>query len=196
MDTAVRTVVAALAVLTAMAGWVAEVEPRAGGRLELPLARTGQRPVAYASDWTRRDGRGAGGERPALHGRRTAGERRGDLERADTNWSVPRRLCDGFLKNKPTVLRDGRWLLPVEFMNIGPAVGRLGKMSPMTGPEAHPMPEMMAADVFESRDCGRTWTGVKPSKIQNPRSRFFVGRIRSGALLLVKIVSAEGDRPS
>lgn len=27
-------------------------------------------------------------------------------------WSEPRRICDGVMMNKPTVLRDGTWLLP------------------------------------------------------------------------------------
>jgi len=159
-----------------------------------------------------------------------------DPERGDTEWSAPRRLCDGFLKNKPVELTDGRWLLPVEFMNSAPICGFLGKMKPMTGREAYPSPEMMGANVFESRDRGRTvrflgqgkipgkardctenmvyqkrdgslrqlvrtsygigesvsrdggktWTEVAPSNIQNPSSRFFIGRLKSGALLLVK----------
>lgn len=159
-----------------------------------------------------------------------------DPERAQTAWSVPRRLCDGFLKNKPIVLNDGRWLLPVEFMNSNPICGSLGKMKPMVGPVAHPSPEMMGANIFESSDCGKTvrflgrgeipkkdrdctenmvyqkrdgslrqlvrtrygigesvsrdggrsWTEVARSNIQNPSSRFFIGRLSSGALLLVK----------
>jgi predicted neuraminidase len=33
-------------------------------------------------------------------------------ERADCKWSSPRRICDGIMMNKPTVTRDGHWLLP------------------------------------------------------------------------------------
>jgi len=159
-----------------------------------------------------------------------------DAEDESTEWSAPRRLCDGFLKNKPLVAKDGRWLYPVEFMNFGPTVGNLGSWRPMTGPEAHPMPEFMAGNCFVSADCGQTvsflgrsqipppdrdctenmiverkdgtfwmltrtkygigeafsrdggkcWTDTVPSKIQNPSSRFFIGRLKSGALLLVK----------
>ena len=159
-----------------------------------------------------------------------------DPERADTDWTPQRRLCDGFLKNKPIVASDGRWLLPVEFMNLDPTEGAMNGMRPMTGPEAHPMPEFKAANVFESRDrgetvrflgrsripvahrdCtenmvverkdkslwmltrtkygigeaesrdgGRTWTETRPYFVLNANSRFFVGRLRSGALLLVK----------
>ncbi len=31
----------------------------------------------------------------------------------DPKWSEPRRLCDGIMMNKPTVLASGEWLLPV-----------------------------------------------------------------------------------
>lgn len=36
-----------------------------------------------------------------------------DPSRADSAWSPPKRICDGLMLNKPTVLRDGAWLLPV-----------------------------------------------------------------------------------
>jgi hypothetical protein len=37
-----------------------------------------------------------------------------------------------------------------------------------------------------SHDGGRTWSPVEPSSIQHPTSRFFLRRLNSGALLLVK----------
>ena len=159
-----------------------------------------------------------------------------DPEAADTEWTTPVRLCDGFMKNKPIVDSQGRWLLPVEFMKLDPTKGNLGNWSPMTDEHAHPMPEMRAANVFVSTDkgatvsflgrsaiptaqmdCmenmvvergngtlwmlsrttygigeatssdgGATWTGTTASTIKNPNSRFFIGRLRSGCLLLVK----------
>jgi len=36
-----------------------------------------------------------------------------DPARADSTWTAPQRICDGIMLNKPTVLRDGTWLLPV-----------------------------------------------------------------------------------
>jgi hypothetical protein len=36
-----------------------------------------------------------------------------DPGRADTSWTQPIRIGDGIMLNKPTVLRDGTWLLPV-----------------------------------------------------------------------------------
>ena len=162
-----------------------------------------------------------------------------DPECADTEWTPARRLCDGYLKNKPLVVQDGTWLLPVEFMHAAPFCYTMGvnKPHPMKGPEAHPMPERTTgANVYASadkgatvsylgqafipkddRDCpehmlteradgslrmlvrtkygigeafsldgGKTWSQVEPTKIRNPNSRFYVGRLASGALLLVK----------
>ncbi|MBL8825829.1 MAG: exo-alpha-sialidase, partial [Planctomycetaceae bacterium] len=34
-------------------------------------------------------------------------------DRADSSWTPPQRICDGLMLNKPTVLRDGTWLMPV-----------------------------------------------------------------------------------
>lgn len=155
----------------------------------------------------------------------------------NTNWSAPRRLSHGYLKNKPLVASDGTWLLPVEFMNMPPTAGRLGELTHDLEPNVvFSMPELNGANVFVSRDKGqtfsffsqarvpsqdrsfyehmlverrdgsfwmlvrtsygmgesfstdrgKTWTEVARSKIQNPDSRFFLGRLHSGNLLLVK----------
>jgi hypothetical protein len=155
----------------------------------------------------------------------------------NTRWSGPRRLCDGYLKNKPLVTSAGRWVVPVEFLFCPPAVAFCG--APVAERDKKfifSMSELNGANVFTSEDkgssftfcsqahvpqkdrsCyehmivekrdgafwmlirtnygigesfsydrGRTWTEVKPSKIQNPSSRFFFGRLKSGKLLLVK----------
>lgn len=59
-------------------------------------------------------------------------------ERADATWTTPRRICDGIMLNKPTVLRDGSWLLPVAHW----------------GDKAH------GARILRSRDEGRTFTQI------------------------------------
>lgn len=160
-----------------------------------------------------------------------------NAEQENTGWSTPRRLCHGYLKNKPLVLRDGTWMLPVEFMNMQPTGGRLGALTHDLDHRAvFSMPELNAANVFASRDKGqtvefygqaqvlpkdrsfyehmlvarrdgslwmlvrtkygmgesfstdggKTWSEVAPSKIQNADARFFIGRLKSGNLLLVK----------
>ena len=159
-----------------------------------------------------------------------------DPEDANTGWTPARRLCHGFMKNKPIVTRDGTWLLPSEFMNGKPWGGRLGAAKSIPKEFAFEMPEYQAANVFASkdkgqtvsfwgraqiqpkdRDCtenmvierrdgtlwmlvrvkygiaetvssngGKTWSELRPSAILNPNSRFFIGRLKSGAMLLVK----------
>jgi len=166
-----------------------------------------------------------------------------DAERAETDWTPARRLCDGYMKNKPLVTKSGRWLFPVEFMHAEPfhlTIGMHGKPDdryPLTGPLAHPDPERSSgANVFFSDDAGATvrplgrafipksdrnypehmlverekgdlwllvrtvygigeshssdggltWPTASRSKISNPASRFYIGRLDSGALLLVK----------
>lgn len=159
-----------------------------------------------------------------------------DPERADTDWTPARRLCDGYMKNKPIVTRSGTWLLPSEFMNCRPWGGRIGEKKEVPPEFVHEMPEFRAANIFcsrdrgrtvsflgraqippgdrdctenmaverrdgsiwmlvrvkyglaetESRDGGATWSELRPAKILGPNSRFFIGRLRSGAMLLVK----------
>jgi predicted neuraminidase len=160
-----------------------------------------------------------------------------NAEDEHTRWTAPRRLCHGYMKNKPLVLSDGKWLLPVEFMNARATGGRLGAFTyDLDRRVVFSHPELNAANVFVSTDQGRTvqrlgqaqvpprdrsfyehmlaerkdgslwmlvrtrygigesfstdrgrtWTAVAPAKIQNADARFFLGRLRSGNLLLVK----------
>ncbi|MSU49454.1 MAG: exo-alpha-sialidase [Opitutus sp.] len=65
-------------------------------------------------------------------------------------WSQPYRLCHGAVLNKPTVLANGEWLLPVEFPNM-----------PGFGPMRHANPELAplrGANVYASTDQGKSWT--------------------------------------
>ena len=64
-------------------------------------------------------------------------------------WSEPYRLCHGAVLNKPTVLANGEWLLPVEFPHIpgkGPMRYANADLEPLRG-----------ANVYASADQGRTW---------------------------------------
>lgn len=64
--------------------------------------------------------------------------------RADSSWTTPVRIADGIMLNKPTVLRDGTWLLPVAHWND----------------RAH------GAGIVRSRDEGKsfTWIGGAPGR--------------------------------
>ncbi len=147
---------------------------------------------------------------------------------AEPTWTAPVRFADGCTLNKPTVLKNGEWLLPVSLWTRD-------RIAPETLKDAHhDLDPIRMANVFASTDQGQTWTrrgGVafpethfdehmlverrdgslwmlartKPgisesvstdggvtwsaprlSSIQNTSARFFIRRLASGKLLLVK----------
>ncbi|HTN74888.1 MAG TPA: sialidase family protein, partial [Pirellulaceae bacterium] len=67
-------------------------------------------------------------------------------------WTAPTRFADGCTLNKPTVLKNGDWLLPVALWTrdrIGPALLK----------DAHKdLDAIRMANVFASTDQGKTWT--------------------------------------
>lgn len=74
-------------------------------------------------------------------------------------WSAPRRLWHGFTLNKPTVLKNGDWLLPVSLNRegFGPFKGAFKELDPVRG-----------ANVFKSSDQGATWERVGHVAFPNP----------------------------
>ena len=157
-------------------------------------------------------------------------------------WSEPRRLADGHMTNKPTVLTTGEWLLPIAVwtsecdlpdvnkkykLGLSPAVVKLlchdlrdqkglnvytsvdqGKTWKLPG-QAHMQDTgadgsehmvverrdgslwMLARTDYGigqsiSRDRGRTWTPIGQSGIRHPHTRFFIRRLKSGRLLIVR----------
>jgi hypothetical protein len=151
-----------------------------------------------------------------------------DPDAAEPAWSKPVRIADGCTLNKPTVLTNGDWLLPVSLWTrekINPVkfreahhdldptrmanvfastdqgktwTRRGGVAFPQTDFDEHMIVElrdgrlwMLArtkygmAETFSS-DNGHTWAEPKPAAIQNPSARFFIRRLASGRLLLVK----------
>lgn len=147
-------------------------------------------------------------------------------------WSEPRRIWHGWTLNRPTVLNNGDWMLPVSLWHRGAISGKFR--------EAHrDLDDQRMAHWFVSRDFGKTWArrgGVKipgaqydehmlvelkdgrlwmlartqchfgrrgiaqslskdkgatwsrplHSDILAPATRFFIRRLQSGNLLLVK----------
>jgi len=65
-------------------------------------------------------------------------------------WSAPRRLCDGIMLNKPTVLSTGEWLLPAAVWER-PA----GESTPLR--YRHDLGRLRGANVICSTDQGQTW---------------------------------------
>lgn len=136
-----------------------------------------------------------------------------DAERP--KWSAPRRLTDGVMMNKPQVLSTGEWVLPASTWRKTDNSARMvvstdqGRTWQVRG-AAHVPQELRNFDehsIIErkdgtlwmlvrlagggigesiSRDRGRTWTEVRRGSIPHVTSRFFVSRLGSGNLLLVK----------
>jgi len=137
-----------------------------------------------------------------------------DADMENPAWSTPQRLCDGVMINKPTVLSSGQWLLPVARWRREGSAGVYSSsdqgstwtvLGQATVPDEndrncdeHMIVErndgrllMLVRTVYGigesiSTDSGRTWSPVRPSEISHPTSRFFIRRLRSGNLLLVK----------
>ncbi|TVR51821.1 MAG: exo-alpha-sialidase [Spirochaetaceae bacterium] len=133
----------------------------------------------------------------------------------EATWSEPRRLCDGVMMCKPLVLSDGDWALPVSFWHRRQAGSAAIVVSSDSGatwtergavdvpPEIRDHDEHMIVERRDgslctwvrtrdgigesiSRDGGRTWSALKSASVPHVRSRFFVRRLRSGRLLLVR----------
>jgi hypothetical protein len=154
----------------------------------------------------------------------------GDSGNAKPAWSEPRRICDGIMMNKPTVLRSGTWLLPaaiwampsirvpepqyvidntratgswvVASTDQGQTFTPLGR-SDVQGRQCdeHMIVERRDGTLWMlvrtgygigesfSEDGGKTWTAGRPSetvKHIDSAARFFIRRLASGRLLLVK----------
>jgi len=140
-----------------------------------------------------------------------------------TRWSEPRRLTDGVMMGKPTVLSCSWWLLPVSTWRKTDRSARTvistdrGKTWSVRGGCQIP-PQMRAFDehmfverqdgslwmlarsntgfLLESfsQDRGKTWPVATRSRIRHPSARFFIRRLASSRLLLVKHHNTEGRK--
>jgi hypothetical protein len=129
-------------------------------------------------------------------------------------WSAPRRLTDGIMMCKPLLLSNGDWVLPASTWRLTDNSARMvvsndqGQTWKVRGAVHVPKPHrsfdehqfVEKADgslwallrtsygIGESYsvDSGKTWSDLKPSSIAHPSARFFIRRLKSGNLLLVK----------
>lgn len=137
-----------------------------------------------------------------------------DNPEADSVWTQPRRLANGIMMGKPTVLSSGEWVLPVSTWRKTDNSAKVlrsidrGKTWNLLGGcnipkddrnyDEHMIVEkkdkslwLLARTRYGIGECfstdgGKTWSTLSPSSIQHPPARFFVRRLRSGNLLLVK----------
>ncbi len=131
-----------------------------------------------------------------------------------SNWSPPRRLTGGIMMCKPTVLSSGEWILPASTWRDTDNSARVvistdkGQTFSLRGAcnvpvevrnyDEHMIVERKDRSLWMlvrtsygigesiSKDRGETWSTLEPSSIQHPSARFFIRRLQSGNLLLVK----------
>ena len=135
-------------------------------------------------------------------------------DKEDSNWSESKRLTDGIMMCKPTVLSSGEWILPASTWRDTDNSARImvstdkGQSFSLRGAcnvpkDVRAFDEHMIVEQKDtslrmlvrtkygigesvSKDRGKTWSPLVPSPIQHPSARFFIRRLRSGNLLLVK----------
>ncbi|AQQ69789.1 putative neuraminidase (sialidase) [Limihaloglobus sulfuriphilus] len=129
-------------------------------------------------------------------------------------WSSPRRLTEGIMMCKPTVLSSGRWLLSAstwretDYSARAVASDDGGRSLEVIGAcnvpvdvrsfDEHMIVERKDGSLWMlvrtkygigesvSDDGGKTWPELEPCEISHPSARFFIRRLDSGNLLLVK----------
>ena len=134
-----------------------------------------------------------------------------DPDATDPEWTEPVKFAEGCTLNKPTVLANGEWLLPVSDWH-----GKTARVFASTDEGAtwhergnlkfpgwefdeHMMVELKDGRIWMlartlgqphesfSSDGGRTWSEPKQAAtVQNINARFFLRRLKSGRILLVK----------
>ncbi len=128
-------------------------------------------------------------------------------------WSDPVRLTDGIMMGKPIVLTTGEWVLPAAVWGADNSCrmvvssdqgaswqlrGAANVPSEYRNADEHMLVERLDGSLWmwirtdygigesSSSDRGVTWSAVVPSDVQHTVSRFFIWRLASGNLLLVK----------
>jgi Neuraminidase (sialidase) len=144
-----------------------------------------------------------------------------DGDQESPAWSQPRPVFEGPLLNRPIVLANGDWLFPTYArrpQNMGTILSNVsrdkGHTFTLKGQfeaswDLFPS-EPMAVERRDgslwmlvrttkgigesiSTDSGATWGPLKVLAIQHTPSRFFIGRLQSGNLLLVKHLGINED---
>ncbi len=138
----------------------------------------------------------------------------GEPDAENPEWTTPRRIGDGVMMCKPLVLSTGEWALPISKwkehdhsaqMIVSTDRGGTWKLRGACNVpvKARQFDEHMFIERRDgsfwllvrttygigesvSTDRGKTWPELKPSKILHTPARFFVRRLNSGNLLLVK----------
>lgn len=124
-----------------------------------------------------------------------------DPEEAATTWSAPRRIANGLMLNKPTVLANGDWLLPVGLWRENEPTLALDRhdVSPYTHADlVHDLGDERGSNVIRSRDGGQTFEFLGQARVPGTRvdEHMLVER-RDGSLwMLVRTVRGIGQSHS
>jgi len=121
-----------------------------------------------------------------------------DADAANPTWSVPRRLCDGHVLNKPIVLSDGTWAMSVYLNAVRGGAGEHKGAFPE-------LDALRGAACYVSGDHGGTWerrgTVSVPSDWEESQLaqcgetiRVFMRAVEKGAGCLLASESADGGR--
>jgi hypothetical protein len=144
-----------------------------------------------------------------------------DGDRESPAWSQPRPVFEGVLLNKPTVLANGDWLFPTYArrpQNMGVILSHVSRdkggsfavkgqfeaswdlfpSEPMVVERKNGSLWMLVRTTkgigdSGSTDGGATWSPLEVPAIPHTPSRFFIGRLQSGNLLLVKHLGIDED---
>jgi hypothetical protein len=144
-----------------------------------------------------------------------------DAERENPAWSPPRIITSGIMMNKPAILSNGDWLFAVSERKTGTMNLMKALVSSDQGRTFHVKGELeisydlkpcepMIVERKEgslwmltrsqkgisesiSTDGGVTWSDLKVQAIKHTASRFFISRLQSGHLLLVKHMGMDVD---
>ena len=129
-----------------------------------------------------------------------------DPEGASPKWSEPRRIANGIMLNKPTVLSNGDWLLPVGLWRDSEPDLALDDfdLSPYDPKElVHDLGEEKGSNVLVSRDKGATFEFLGQARAPNTRvDEHMIVERKDGSLLMLirnvdgmmQSVSTDGGR--
>ncbi len=109
------------------------------------------------------------------------------------NWSEPRRISNGVMLNKPTVLGDGSWLLPVGYWRDNTNVPNVTfdemEIAPYTNARlSHDLGEERGSNVVRSTDGGRTFERIAQVRMPGTRvdEHMFVERKNGNLWMLIR----------
>lgn len=131
-----------------------------------------------------------------------------DADSPNPEWPPPRRIANGVMLNKPTVLGTGDWLLPIGLWRDNTNVPNVSfepeQLAPYTlGMLIHDLGEERGSNVFRSTDQGKTFERIGQVRVPGTRvDEHMIVERRDGSLWMLlrntggiaQSVSTDGGR--